>query len=864
MNPFRYPPAKQPKAVNLFVVGATVITVIILIIFALAAFSQNIAINTTGNSPNSSAMLDIDATSKGLLIPRVTLCQRTTASCANGMLNGSGNLAAAAQGLVVYQTDGTQGFYYNTSTTVTPTWVYLAAGAAAWSLTGNGSTVDGTNFLGTTDDIPMNFRVKNEKAGRIWNATGLSETFYGYQAGNVNAGSSNTGIGYQTLLANTSGANNVAIGYQALLKNTSAIDNTAIGYWALKENLTGQFNTAVGLSTLRDNTASNNTAMGFASLIFNTSGTDNTAMGYFTLGGSPQTGSGNVAVGSSALAANTSASANTAVGFQALKANTTNGSGNTAIGWNSLTANTSGANNTAVGYNALASTTNVSANTAVGFEALKANTSGTENTAVGNHALYTNLGGIRNTASGYAALTGNSSGNYNTADGYYSLVSNITGSFNTALGSLALQYANADNNTALGYQTLNLNDNGIENTAVGVNALQRNTSGSANTATGVMSLAFNTDGVYNTANGWGAMEFNTSGRHNTSLGAWSLYSQNHTNAYYNTAIGSYALYKSGAGFAASSNTAIGYQALYNNSSASFNTAVGHSALLTNATGCCNTAIGYGADVNASGVIGATAIGYGAIVTANNTIQLGNSTVTMTKSFGDFSAGGAGVGGNQAFFWGGGLAGLNFAGVSCNLYPDVSANWTFTGSGYKGATFQFVNDVFYVVQTTNTSGAPTWYYPFTIQSGGWVGMGGALGTTNIPITVGTNASTGNGATLTAAGAWTAGSDSTKKYDIKNINYGLNEVLKLRPVNYKWKGTDQQDIGFIAQEVKLILPELVYGKEGQMTLSYSQITAVLTKAIQEQQQIIDSLISTNHTMQSELDKIKAQLNIKTTDK
>ena len=58
-----------------------------------------------------------------------------------------------------------------------------------------------------------------------------------------------------------------------------------------------------------------------------------------------------------------------------------------------------------------------------------------------------------------------------------------------------------------------------------------------------------------------------------------------------------------------------------------------------------------------------------------------------------------------------------------------------------------------------------------------------------------------------------------------------------MSYQMKGSGYHDIGFIAQELKLVLPELVYGEEGSMTVAYSQITAVLTKAIQEQQKKIE---------------------------
>ncbi len=57
----------------------------------------------------------------------------------------------------------------------------------------------------------------------------------------------------------------------------------------------------------------------------------------------------------------------------------------------------------------------------------------------------------------------------------------------------------------------------------------------------------------------------------------------------------------------------------------------------------------------------------------------------------------------------------------------------------------------------------------------------------------------------------------------------------------KGTGQHDFGFLAQEVKNVLPEIVYGEEGQMSISYGQITAVLTKAVQEQQKEIEELQS-----------------------
>ena len=52
-------------------------------------------------------------------------------------------------------------------------------------------------------------------------------------------------------------------------------------------------------------------------------------------------------------------------------------------------------------------------------------------------------------------------------------------------------------------------------------------------------------------------------------------------------------------------------------------------------------------------------------------------------------------------------------------------------------------------------------------------------------------------------------------------------------------DKDALGFIAQEMEAAIPELVNGEDGSKTIGYAQLTAVLTKAIQEQQTLIGSL-------------------------
>jgi len=111
----------------------------------------------------------------------------------------------------------------------------------------------------------------------------------------------------------------------------------------------------------------------------------------------------------------------------------------------------------------------------------------------------------------------------------------------------------------------------------------------------------------------------------------------------------------------------------------------------------------------------------------------------------------------------------------------------------------------------------------------------------------------GAYCDGTGDWIAGSDRAYKKDIDyNFKYGLKTVEQLRPVYYvhKQDKTNKRQIGFIAQDVKEAIPELVSGEEGSYGLSYGQLTTVLVNAIKEQQREIEIL-------KAEIDSLKKKL-------
>ena len=87
-----------------------------------------------------------------------------------------------------------------------------------------------------------------------------------------------------------------------------------------------------------------------------------------------------------------------------------------------------------------------------------------------------------------------------------------------------------------------------------------------------------------------------------------------------------------------------------------------------------------------------------------------------------------------------------------------------------------------------------------------------------------------------------SDERLKEEIEPIEYGLDEVMKLKPVSYKWKdqAKDQErTLGFLAQEVETVIDEVVTdtnSEEETMGVRYGNMVPVLIKAMQQQQEMI----------------------------
>jgi hypothetical protein len=327
---------------------------------------------------------------------------------------------------------------------------------------------------------------------------------------------------------------------------------------------------------------------------------------------------------------------------------------------------------------------------------------------------------------------------------------------------------------------MDANTTGCCNTAVGNNSLSTNTTANNNTAVGQSALALNTTGANNVAIGFCSLYSNTTSGNNTAIGTSSL--QNNTTGTSNTSVGYASSINNTTG---DCNSAFGRNALYFNTSGIANTALGQQALLSNTTAGSNTAVGFCA--LSSNTTGCRNIAMGDNAGASITTGLGNIVIGR-------------VAGNSSLTTGSynNLLGYNVetSATNSNYQLVVSAAVSATG---KGDSTGFIN-----------------------PNGGGVYQGN-------------NSS-----------SWSTTSDRRIKKNIENNTIGLEKINQIQVRNFEYKtpeeitevpqtsAIDKQgvQVGVIAQEIELILPDLVKTEStGVKTVDASNLTWYLVNAIKE---------------------------------
>ena len=288
------------------------------------------------------ALLDVysnDVSKGGILIPRYNADDLSniilTADQNSMLVYITSPLSIASNGICELIT--TTGFYYYDHNVAK----FLKIGSndfKGWSTNGN-DDITATNFLGTTTDSPLNFKINN--------------------------------VNYGVLTSNS----NIGIGDSALLSYSQGVteQNVAIGRYGLMNIKTGKYNVSLGSKNMMNSDATSH----------------NVAIGYETLNNVAGNGSGfNIAMGYQSLTNGTTVINNISIGRSALNKLVT-GANNIAFGMSTLGKSTSGNDNFALGHNSLSNIVSDSYNLAIGNNSLQNLTSGTNNIAIGSESNLT-------------------------------------------------------------------------------------------------------------------------------------------------------------------------------------------------------------------------------------------------------------------------------------------------------------------------------------------------------------------------------------------------------------------------------------------------------------------------------------------
>jgi hypothetical protein len=195
---------------------------------------------------------------------------------------------------------------------------------------------------------------------------------------------------------------------------------------------------------------------------------------------------------------------------------------------------------------------------------------------------------------------------------------------------------------------------------------------------------------------------------------------------------------------------------------------------------------------------------------------------------------------------------------------ASGFYTFTGDATFATDISFSNSQVKIPDTTDQNPRIMFYrptgggansYPWRFQAGGggssssfYIGTGSS--TTNGAETIANKLSISSTGTLTVTGdvvAYGSPSDAKYKENVKPIENALDKVMDLEGVSFDWKENSEvldikEDIGFIAQDVQKVIPELVRENEdGNLSLRYQGLIPVLLEAMKEQQKQINELKS-----------------------
>lgn len=387
---------------------------------------------------------------------------------------------------------------------------------------------------------------------------------------------------------------------------------------------------------------------------------------------------------------------------------------------------------------------------------------------------------------------------------------------------------------------------GTYNNFFGYQSGYTNTTGSNNVFMGYQSGYGMDIGTNNIILGYQAGKLSTEGNNNAIIGAYAGYENNGD---YNVFIGFESGYSNVSGADArysNYNTFIGYQTGKSNTTGWHNLCIGYQAGLDNQTATNQFFIGDNSGENLTAGYGNTYVGHLTGRFSNdcseNTIlgyQAGywNETGSNNVYIG-YAAGIKALGSNNVII--GRRAGMSNQNGSGNVFIGAAAGYSYLGSNKlfidNSSTSNpliwgdFENDRL-VINGDSTENVSGYNFYVNGDAGGY-------------------------------SAWNSLSDSRLKSNINIISGALEKVMMLNGIYYTWKNelsNSNREIGFIAQDVEKILPEVVHSEGEYYSMQYAPITAVLVEAMKEQQVLISNQINEIKNLKDENEKLKSDINI-----
>jgi hypothetical protein len=479
------------------------ILVILIVISTNSVFSQSVAVTDNDlYTPDPTAMLDVMSTDKGMLVPRMTTVERLVI----------GLPGVPATGLMVYDTDFNNFFYYNGLTWMS----FPQIGSSGFGgplfhvINSYGDTIfavydDGVQIIvpqgvkgkvggfaisgrSPSKTTPDNYMVITPDSARIYIndtvtakgkvggfaisgrspskgtsndvffATVDSTRIYvdesnakGKVGGFAISGRSPSKATTQKFMDMTK--ENYFIGHESGISNTTGKYNSFFGYQAGKSNMEGNENIFIGYQSGLSNVGGNlNTFLGYQAGHNNT-GSDNTFIGN-KAGSLHQSKGGNVFIGSNAGDSALNGERNIFIGESAGHS-ITDGSWNNFIGYQSGFENSTGGYNNFIGYQSGLSNSSGIHNIFIGYQCGMNNTTGFTNVFIGDWAGKENVNGQNNVYIGPSSGLNTGTKFRNTFIGGYT-GSNSGGSDNVFIGYKAGQSEAGSNKLYISNNTANL------------------------------------------------------------------------------------------------------------------------------------------------------------------------------------------------------------------------------------------------------------------------------------------------------------------------------------------------------------------------------------------------------------------------